>query len=475
VTGVENQATITVAVTSANTTTEYLSSASSSGDTLIPASALNLKAGDHVLVYQGLCTPKESGASNEVVVPAAVAALPKPSLSGCYHHQNAVSVKNVMRGSRIEIHNQTLGIIGVTNYVYADPEYVVLTPHPNQGEQLVAKAALCGEVVESDAVVVQNREGPPFLGIAKPIYRGDDHIHLNGVLSGGSTIEVFLQQGLPLSPLVISPPAPFQRSDLDIALTNSPSAGQVVVARVGFDGMYTSDSAQIIAHAPLAASLIPDHVVQGNAAFTIQVKGQYFDFGAVVLWNGAARPTSPLSTSLLQSSIGAADVSASGYSKVRIRNTDGQESTELTFRVEAVPAATITLTVSISVAEGDPAFLSRTINGASCRLHKPDGTFHENTAANQTPGTVTLSFPFTILNDPEAQKSWYVDADIQFQYEDSSKSVPPKNSFQLITRSVTGPTAPGKEVVPALSNVVFLLVDFVEPNPPGGVREWEVS
>ena len=62
--------------------------------------------------------------------------------------------------------------------------------------------------------------------------------------------------------------------------------------------------------APIATSLSPVSAMVGGAAFTLTVNGSKFVAGSVVRWNGATRPTTFVSSTQLQASIGAGDIAA---------------------------------------------------------------------------------------------------------------------------------------------------------------------
>ncbi len=66
------------------------------------------------------------------------------------------------------------------------------------------------------------------------------------------------------------------------------------------------------APAPQITSLSPSSVPAGSAAFTLSVTGTNFLNTSVVQWNGSTRPTTFVSSTLLQASIGAADVTTAG-------------------------------------------------------------------------------------------------------------------------------------------------------------------
>jgi hypothetical protein len=72
--------------------------------------------------------------------------------------------------------------------------------------------------------------------------------------------------------------------------------------------------------APQITSLVPGGVVVGSNAFELTLTGTGFVQGAVVLWNGADRPTTFVNPMRLTASIAAADVAVEGRFPVTVRN-----------------------------------------------------------------------------------------------------------------------------------------------------------
>lgn len=66
--------------------------------------------------------------------------------------------------------------------------------------------------------------------------------------------------------------------------------------------------------------LLPQNAVPGGAGFTVTVKGAGFVNGAVLNWNGSARPTSFVSSTKLTASVTAADVANAGTATVTVTN-----------------------------------------------------------------------------------------------------------------------------------------------------------
>jgi hypothetical protein len=66
--------------------------------------------------------------------------------------------------------------------------------------------------------------------------------------------------------------------------------------------------------------LVPTATAPGGPGFTLTVNGVGFVSGAVVNWNGGARPTTFISSSQLTATIFAADISAPGTASIAVRN-----------------------------------------------------------------------------------------------------------------------------------------------------------
>ena len=64
--------------------------------------------------------------------------------------------------------------------------------------------------------------------------------------------------------------------------------------------------------APVITSLSPSRMIAGLASFTLTVTGSAFVPSSVVLWNGASRPTTFVSSTQIAAVIGAADILSIG-------------------------------------------------------------------------------------------------------------------------------------------------------------------
>jgi len=75
-----------------------------------------------------------------------------------------------------------------------------------------------------------------------------------------------------------------------------------------------------LASAPTLTSLSPTSTPAGSAALTLAVKGGGFDANSTVLWNGAIRPTTFVSSSQLTAAIPATDLASPATAQVNVSN-----------------------------------------------------------------------------------------------------------------------------------------------------------
>lgn len=90
---------------------------------------------------------------------------------------------------------------------------------------------------------------------------------------------------------------------------------------------------------PEIAELAPNAVAAGSAAFTLTINGNGFVPGSVVLWNGAARPTTFVSNTQLTIPVSAAEVANAATITIAIVNPapGGGTSSQRLFRVTSQP------------------------------------------------------------------------------------------------------------------------------------------
>lgn len=104
---------------------------------------------------------------------------------------------------------------------------------------------------------------------------------------------------------------------------------------------------------PSLYSIEPQSVMAGSAAFTLTVRGADFVTASRVRWDGADRPTTFRSDTVLTASIAAADVAVVGSAAVSVYTgaPGGGSSGELPFTVASPPPLTWTVT-SVPLANG---------------------------------------------------------------------------------------------------------------------------
>jgi hypothetical protein len=105
-----------------------------------------------------------------------------------------------------------------------------------------------------------------------------------------------------------------QTGELRIA-SNDPARASTVVTLTGTATVSTTTNP-----APILDTLVPASIPNGAAAFSLAVNGSRFVNGAIVRWNGAARPTTFISATQLTASISAADVANVGAAEISVFN-----------------------------------------------------------------------------------------------------------------------------------------------------------
>src|SRR5262249_32656519 len=111
---------------------------------------------------------------------------------------------------------------------------------------------------------------------------------------------------------------------------------------------------------PVLTGLTPNVAAVGGPAFTLTIQGSGFVTTSVVNWNGAARPTTFVSATLLQAQIPASDIASLGVANVTVVSPapGGGLSNALTFTisVQLNPVPVITNLNPPSGMAGDDPF-----------------------------------------------------------------------------------------------------------------------
>ncbi|PYV15051.1 MAG: hypothetical protein DMG07_10650, partial [Acidobacteria bacterium] len=168
----------------------------------------------------------------------------------------------------------------------------------------------------------------------------------------------------------------------DIATTGS---FQVTVFSPAPGGGSAGGEFQVVNGAPTLTSLSPNSAGSGGAAFTLTVTGTKFVSGSVVTWNGDARATTYVSSTSLNASIPASDLTTPGTAQVAVFNPPpaGGVSNTLSFGI-GNPAPTLTSLQPATAPAGGPAF-TLTLNGTGF-VSTSVGTFN---SANRTTAFVS--------------------------------------------------------------------------------------
>jgi trimeric autotransporter adhesin len=103
---------------------------------------------------------------------------------------------------------------------------------------------------------------------------------------------------------------------------------------------------------PLICAISPSSAVQNGPAFTLNVIGANFASGSAVQFNGAAVPTTLISSSALQAQVPATNLAKAGTFPVTVSNGSGSASPAVSFQVSAAAPTITSLSPSTSVAGG---------------------------------------------------------------------------------------------------------------------------
>ena len=113
-----------------------------------------------------------------------------------------------------------------------------------------------------------------------------------------------------------------------------------------------------VSGAPVLGSIAPAVVVAGSTGIVLTVNGSGFTSGSTVLWNGASRTTTYISSTQLSEVVLAADISASGLASITVSNpgTSGGLSVPLTMAIDSNNTISVTaMTTSYTVTRGQAA------------------------------------------------------------------------------------------------------------------------
>jgi hypothetical protein len=133
-----------------------------------------------------------------------------------------------------------------------------------------------------------------------------------------------------------------------VNLPTSVGAYEFRLFKSGYTRVATSPSIAVSPGGPVATSLSPAGTSVGGAAFTLTVNGGSFLSSSVVRWNGADRPTTYVSGSVLRAAIPSSDIAATGTAQVTVHTPPpgGGTSAPLTFTISQSPLLAVSATTA---------------------------------------------------------------------------------------------------------------------------------
>jgi uncharacterized repeat protein (TIGR01451 family) len=117
---------------------------------------------------------------------------------------------------------------------------------------------------------------------------------------------------------------------VDVAASAAASITNTATVSGGGEVNTANDTAidpTTIVQVPMLTGLFPSHAAAGSGGFTLNVYGNNFASGAIVLWNFRARPTTFLNSQQLTAVINASDVASAGLAAVAVLNPSGGGTT----------------------------------------------------------------------------------------------------------------------------------------------------
>jgi hypothetical protein len=103
---------------------------------------------------------------------------------------------------------------------------------------------------------------------------------------------------------------------------------------------------------PVLNSLSPGAAIAGSASLTLTLNGSGFTSSSVVRWNGANRPTTYVSATQLQASLGAADLAVVGSAQVTVFSPSPGGGTSNVLNLSIVPRPILTVDTTSVVPGG---------------------------------------------------------------------------------------------------------------------------
>ncbi len=94
---------------------------------------------------------------------------------------------------------------------------------------------------------------------------------------------------------------------------------------------------------PVVTSLSPGQAIAGGGGFMLSVGGSGFASSSGVLWNGASRPTTFVSSTELRAAVSSSDIAAAGVAQVAVQTPPpgGGTSAALAFTIKAPPSLAV--------------------------------------------------------------------------------------------------------------------------------------
>jgi len=125
-----------------------------------------------------------------------------------------------------------------------------------------------------------------------------------------------------------------------VNLTLSSPTGGATLGTINTAILTIVDNEASLDPAPIVTTLSPAVTSAGAGAFTLTVSGSNFVSGSEVRWNGAARPTTFVSSTQLTAAIPTSDIAIAGTAQVSVFNSSSGISNSLSFSITSTACTT---------------------------------------------------------------------------------------------------------------------------------------
>jgi hypothetical protein len=462
------EANIEFEITYQNQTTYYRSVATNvdgSADKNIQLPAPPMSVGAIVRVRQGECDNWSEW--SEPVTANAVSSVQEPRIpTDLYHCQNTIPVENISPlGGILRIISSLYGEIAHIPVIGTNMS-VPVAPSLQKDDKITVEHLICGLKGTLKDKIVKSLDKPSAGEIAGPLYEGDTTVTVKDV-TAGAYVELWDRSGR-----LQTGYAPFSNGGKTTVVFSgfgTLKVGHHIYMKFWHCGQYgQSEVVSVEYRPPILNQLQPSSIIAGSGALTLLALGSNFRSGTKLYFDGwQIVSTTFVSATALKATINANDLATARTVKVWVKNSDGKESGELPFKVEALPPPPpppppSSIRAMFKVGFGSFGSSGRRITSVTFQVIRPNGvveTFNGTIEPNQGRSANVL------YERPTYPGGTYYVAikEVEFTWRDV-------NDTQDRTSTLSGPFGMGGNGtavtwVPGFAHTVTFVIEQVNINP----------